>query len=72
MAEYKLKSNIVKLENDSNQMKSNLSALSGAIQVIDRLISKSITERDEGFRGMPKNEVDDLVKAEKKKTKGKK
>ena len=67
-----LKSNIVKLESDVIQMKSNLSAMSGAIQVIDRLISKAIADKDEGFRGMSKSEVDELLKSEKKKTKGKK
>jgi len=67
-----LKSNIVKLESDVVQMKSNLSAMSGAVQVIDRLINKAIADKDEGFRGMSKSEVDELVKSEKKKTKGKK
>ena len=54
------------------QMKSNLSAMSGAIQVIDRLINKANADKDEGFRGMSKSEVDELIKSEKKKIKGKK
>jgi len=67
-----LKSNILKLETDISQMRNNLSAVSGAVQVIDRLIQKANTEKDEGFRGMSKSEIDDIIKSEKKKTKGKK
>ena len=67
-----LKSNILKLESDISQMRNNLSAVSGAVQVIDRLIEKANTEKDEGFRGMSKRERDDIIKSEKKKTKGKK
>jgi len=67
-----LKSNILKLESDIAQMKNNLSAVSGAVQVIDRLIQKANNEKDEGFRGMSKSEIDDIIKSEKKKTKGKK
>jgi hypothetical protein len=67
-----LKSNILKLETDISQMRNNLSAVSGAVQVIDRLIQKANNEKDEGFRGMSKSEIDDIIKSEKKKTKGKK
>jgi len=67
-----LKSNILKLESDIAQMKNNLSAVSGAVQVIDRLIQKANNEKDEGFRGMSKSEIDNMIKSEKKKTKGKK
>ena len=67
-----LKSNILKLESDIIKMKSNLSAFQGAVQVIDRLIEKANTEKDEGFRGMSKSEIDEQIKSEKKKTKGKK
>ena len=67
-----LKSNILKLESDISQMRNNLSAVSGAVQVIDRLIEKANTEKDESFRGTSKSEIDDIIKSEKKKTKGKK
>ena len=67
-----LKSNILKLETDISQMRNNLSAVSGAVQVIDRLIQKANNEKDEGFRGMYKSEIDNMIKSKKKKTKGKK
>ena len=58
-----MKSNIIKLETDTNQMKNNLNALSGALQFVDRLILKANELKDTGQRGL---EADTKKKIKKK------